>query len=397
MFRISVSDSPLDLGRQVGDAVSGLRHVYSTSVENSIASVSSVASSLKLKEMTGNDIRIQHRSPAYETSAMAVKKTHLEEKIEGWTALGDVRGAVVLIPWPCRHFLKPTDAPNIAQSTFPATSFHDNPFESSDISLPPHQTHTETESMSPIASGSLKQTRQILVRGQGRLSGRVQCLQVGAGNVFVVASCHGAIFQWRLVAASSMAVDPHVRMLAALSSRNTSPETTSTLSNKDSRPRVAAQAVPTGKIAELPGSSRKDKYCSVTGGLGLEKSRVGSGIHVGPPGWMKEVTAEGLDADRRLTLPDQGLQLEHAFGCDGRGVGCGAMVITDSTQVEGTWLGDMVWFSGSVAVVHNAISGPAVNIRRRCSVHSCLIFFFKIPRTAHPILSTGLDAINYDC
>ena len=70
------------------------------------------------------------------------------------------------------------------------------------------------------------------------------------------------------------------------------------------------------------------------------------------------ITAEGLEADRRVALPDQGLQLEHAVGCDGRGAGCGAIVVTDHSQMEGRWLGDLVWFSGSVAIVHNAITGP---------------------------------------
>jgi hypothetical protein len=344
-----------NFGCQVGDAVSGLRHVFSTSVQNSIESVSSVSRSLNPKEMIGSDMRIQHRWSAGETSTGLPTKSAGGDKIEGWTAIGDVGGTVFLLPWPCHHFSKLADAPNIDQRQLEATNFHDDKFENSDDSWPAQE--AESESGLPSNCGVNEQARQVYVRGQGHLSGRVQCLQVSAGDVFVVASCHGAIFQWRLITDTCrMAIDPHVRRLATLSLISTSPETTSSLSNKD--PCGRAQTMSQTQIAAISAgrsivSIRKDHNGSV--GSGLE---MGSGIYVGPPGWMKEITAEGLEADRRVALPDQGLQLEHAFGCDGRGAGCGAIVVTDHSQMEGRWLGDLVWFSGSVAIVHNAITGP---------------------------------------
>ena len=257
----------------------------------------------------------------------------------GWIAVGNTRGQIKLLPWPYLEE-NSNSAPFLIQQ------------------------RTENANESESRPSSFQDT----TTAPATLSGGVACLSVSAGDTFVVALSRDGttVFQYRYLDQSkNVVIDPHVQVFThcyAIALSNTG------LRSAVARgiPRSANQScVWQGPNVAPLLRNRQDQ---------LFPSNSFSGLYVGQPSWMKDLNIDGRDAELRLSAPDKGLQTENVFGCDSRGMGCCAAVAR--MDQDAGWLGDIVWYSGSFAVIYNARSGYSASMYGRIFSRSHCFFPF---------------------
>ena len=247
-------------------------------------------------------------------------------EFERWMVVGDLSGHVHLVRWPC---LPVASSPSFASVSLSLSDQTLGPDALRRDTWAPHESAMRNIS----ASGSVN-------RGIGRLC-------VSSGDIFVIASSTNqtSIFQWRYILDLPYeSLDPHVRNLIYNSMTAAAASGACSILSRGTAPVWQGPSV----VPLLRDRQAKEAHGR------------GNSVHIGPPAWMKELTIEGREADRRLGPPDKGLQPEMVFGCDTRGMACCAMVKQVEKGAKG-WLGDVVWFSGSIAIVHNVKSGRPVS------------------------------------
>jgi hypothetical protein len=273
-------------------------------------------------------------SAVYENTATHRVAAYNDKGSSRLIAVGTVGGKLMLFPWPCR-----------LSATAPLNETKTTHFVDEDGCL--------GESVKNETSPQ-ENFHQLLSIAPETLRDGVACVSVSAGNTFVLAFSGNrtTVFQYRYVSQSTTAVfDPHVEALTYFPAV-LPPRIDSGSSSVGERSRNAQHGRMMWQGPNIaPLLRNRNGQLLKNGAMGGSR-----GLYVGQPNWMKDFSSEGRDHELRLSIPDTGLQSEYVFGCDGRGFGCCAVVARVDQSSSG-WLGDILWFSGSIAVIHNAKTG----------------------------------------